>query len=233
MGEALFEMDGVTVERAGRRLLAGVSCTIPTGAVTVVAGPSGAGKSTLLRLCNRLEVPTAGVVRYRGRDLAACDPRSHRREVGMVFQRPTALPGAVSDNLRVAAPDVSEEELSAALGVVGLDGFGDRSAGALSGGEAQRMCLARTLLTDPEVVLMDEPSSSLDPASTSMIERLVVGLVARRRSVVWVTHDLPQLRRVADHVVVLSGGRDLQAGPVAEVLGRPLPGVARFLAGAA
>ncbi len=229
----LFEFDGVTVDGPSGPALAGISAVIPPRAVTVVAGPSGAGKSTLLRLCNRLEVPTAGVVRYRGEDVAAGDPRALRRRVGMVFQRPTALPGTVDDNLRAADPGAGEARRADALGAVGLDGFGRRPAHSLSGGEAQRMCLSRTLLTDPDVILLDEPSSSLDPASTAAIERLVVAVAERGTAAVWVTHDMAQLRRVADHVLVLDGGRVAQCGPVSEVLTRPTARVRQFLVGAA
>ena len=123
---------------------------IADGGITVVVGPSGAGKSMVLRLLNRLEVPTAGEVRFRGRPVSDLDPLALRRRVGMVFQRPAPFPGTVRDNLHVADPDAGDDALVAALRAARLDAaFLDRSADELSGGEAQRMCLARTLVTRP------------------------------------------------------------------------------------
>src|SRR5215813_12712797 len=110
-----FEFERVTVRRAGRRVLDEVTARIPAAGIAVIAGPSGAGKTTLLRLCNRLEVPDAGTVGYRGRPLDEVDPLALRRRVGMVFQRPTPFPGNVADNLAVAHPDAGTEEMTIAL----------------------------------------------------------------------------------------------------------------------
>jgi putative ABC transport system ATP-binding protein len=206
----LFELDDVRVDLGGRTVLDVPSLAIADGGITVLAGPSGAGKSTLLRLCNRLEAPSAGTVRFRGDDIADIDPLTHRRRVGMVFQRPATFPGTVRDNLRVAcgATDDNEPFFVDALGQAGLDaGFLDRRADDLSGGEAQRACLARTLVTRPEVLLLDEPTSSLDPASTSELEARAMALAAAGVPMVWVSHDLAQVRRVADEVVVLLDGQ--------------------------
>src|SRR5262252_300722 len=112
MDEA-FEFDRVTVRRAGRRVLDEVTARIPAAGIAVIAGPSGAGKTTLLRLCNRLEVPDDGTVRYRGQPLDELDPLMVRRRVGMVFQRPAPFPGTVADNLAVAHPDAGAEEMRA------------------------------------------------------------------------------------------------------------------------
>lgn len=231
MASPLFEFEAVTVEREGRTLLDAVSTKLPDGGVTVVAGPSGAGKSTLLRLCNRLEVPTSGRVRHRGDDLAGCDPPALRRRVGTVFQGPTPLPGTVADNLRVGAPGAGDGEVDDALEEVGLAGLAARPAGELSGGEAQRMCLARTLLTRPAVLLFDEPTSALDPASARVVEQLATRLASAGTPIVWVSHDLDHLDRIADHLVVVIGGRVAQAGPYADVVGDPTAAVHRFLAG--
>jgi putative ABC transport system ATP-binding protein len=186
--------------------------------MVVLVGPSGAGKSTLLRLCNRLDVPEAGRVLYRGDDVADLDPLALRRRVGMVFQRPTPFPGTVADNLRIAEPALADAGAVTALERVGLDaGFLERPATELSGGEAQRVCLARTLVTDPEVVLMDEPTSSVDRAARLALESLAYGLVGDGVSVMWVTHDLDQMRRIADHVIVVIAGRIAHAADSAEL----------------
>jgi putative ABC transport system ATP-binding protein len=214
----LFEFEDVSVVAGGRRILEGVTATIPVCRVAVVAGASGAGKSTLLRLCNRLAVPTAGRIRYRGDDVAALDPLALRRRVGMVFQRPAVFPGTVRDNLLVARPDLDDRGATATLDRVHLESrFLDRPTVGLSGGEAQRVCLARTLVAEPEVVLMDEPTSSLDEAATRALEGLARELGEAGTTVVWVTHDLGQLRRVAEHLLVLHEGTVVASGDPGQV----------------
>ena len=197
-----------TVEIDGRRALNEVSCTVEASGITVVLGPSGSGKTTLLRLCNRLTVPTSGKISYRGESLDAVDPLALRRAVGMVFQRPTPFAGSVRDNLQVAVADAGDNAMSALLTSVGLDrSFLDRDAQSLSGGEAQRVCLARTMLTEPEAVLLDEPTSALDVDARLAFERLMRGIADAGTPVVWVTHDLEQARRVGDRSIVLVEGR--------------------------
>ena len=196
----------------GEAILSGVDASVASGGVTVLVGPSGSGKSTLLRLCNRLEVPTTGHVLFRGRDVAGLDPLAHRRRVGMVFQRPTLFAGTVRDNLLVAEPGGTDEDFQAVLERVVLDGsFLDHTADDLSVGEAQRACIARALLTRPEVLLMDEATSALDPDARRAIERLALDLVEGGLTLLWVTHDLEQVRRLIgeqiDRVLVVLGGR--------------------------
>ena len=210
----LFRFEAVTVAGADRPRLDAVTLDIPGAGVTAIAGPSGAGKSTLLRCCNRLEAPSAGVVRYRGEDVAARDPLAHRREVGIVFQQPVVFPGTVADNLLIADPGASRERLAEVLHRAALDPgeYLDRDASTLSGGEAQRACLARTLATDPRVLLADEPTSALDEAATAELERLMRGLAGDGVPVLLVTHDEVQLQRVADHVIRLAGGTLVNSG---------------------
>lgn len=201
---ALFSFDGV--ELPGRLL--GVTGEIPDGGITVIVGASGSGKSSLLRCCNRLEAPSAGTVRFRGADVATLDQRRHRRQVGMVFQAPVAFPGTVLDNLQVAEPSLGPDEGAALLERVHLDpAMLTRDAGTLSGGEAQRMVLARCLATGPEVLLLDEPTSALDGHATRRLEEEARAAADAGIAIVWVSHDVGQLRRLADHAVVLAGGR--------------------------
>jgi putative ABC transport system ATP-binding protein len=203
-----FRFVDVTLLADGTAILDGVSVVLACEGITAVAGPSGSGKSTLLRLCNRLEAPTSGEIRLDGEPIAAIDPTRLRRRVGMVFQRPVVFGGTVLDNLRLADPAVSHEGALAVLARCGLGGnLLERRADDLSGGEAQRMCLARTLLTDPEVVLMDEVTSSLDVDARQTVEQLARRLADEGIPVVWVTHDLDQAERLADHLVVLVEGR--------------------------
>jgi putative ABC transport system ATP-binding protein len=192
----------------GQLLLDRVSARVEAGAITVVAGPSGAGKSTLLRLGDRLEVPTSGRVLFEGVDVAAMDPCDLRRRVGMVFQRPVLFAGTVIDNLRVADDLATRDRLIAELELVGLGAeFLGRTGDDLSGGEAQRVCIARTLLTEPRVLLMDEPTSALDPTNRRAVEELARDLAERGLAIMWVSHDHDQVERLADHVIVLHDGR--------------------------
>ena len=207
-GESLFAFEGVSLVTDGQPRLADVDLTVADQAITVIVGASGSGKSSLLRLGNRLEAPTSGVVRFRGADLAGLDIHAHRRRVGMLFQRPIPFAGTVRQNLHVAAPDLSDDEATALLERVTLAGsFLDRPADRLSGGEAQRMCLARSLATGPEVLLADEATSSLDPDATRRLEELAVSLRDDGITVLWVTQEHEQIDRIADHAVRVTAGR--------------------------
>ncbi len=203
-----IELDQVVMQRAGRRVLDGASAGFAVGRITVVTGPSGSGKTTLLRLVNRLDVSESGLVRYRGDDVTTLDPLTLRRRVGMVFQRPTPFPGTVRDNLTEASPGATGDELEQALrrAVVEPE-LMDRDAHQLSGGEQQRVCLARTLITGPEALLLDEPTSSLDRAAADVFEQAARDLAAAGTTLVWVTHDQAQLTRIADDVWHLEDGR--------------------------
>jgi putative ABC transport system ATP-binding protein len=204
----IFRFENVTVRGDGdEALVDDVVLDLQLDGVTAILGPSGAGKTTLLRLCNRLEVPTEGRVLLDDADLAHLDPLELRRRVGMVFQQPVVFAGTVRENLAVASP-VGDDGGGSYLDRVGLPAsLLDRRADDLSGGEAQRVCIARALLTDPDVLLMDEPTSSLDGASRRVIEQLVRSLSDAGLAVIWVTHDLAQARRLADRVVVLIDGK--------------------------
>jgi ABC-type phosphate transport system ATPase subunit len=205
---ALFAFERATLDLGGRRVLDAVDLTVVDNGISVLAGPSGAGKSTLLRLCNRLAVPSEGRVLFRGADVAGLEPLGHRRRVGMVFQRPAPFPGSVRENMHVACPGIEDDTAASALARAGLDrSFLDRRADDLSGGEAQRMCLARTLVTEPEVLLLDEPTSSLDPLTSRELEERVLALARDNVAVLWVTHDLGQAERIADDLHVLVEGR--------------------------
>lgn len=217
-GEAdeLFRFDRVTVTvRDGPTILTDIDLRLPADRTTVLVGPSGAGKSTVLRLCNRLEVPSTGTVSFRGSPLDDLDPRRHRRRVGMVFQRPIVFPGTVADNLAVADPDAGHDRHHDVLEAVGLPGsLHEREADALSGGEAQRLCIARALLTDPDVLLLDEPTSSLDQDARDDVEAMADRQRDRGVTLVWVTHDQAQAARRGDHVVAMRDGTVVFAGHV-------------------
>lgn len=214
MGPPLFALERVGLVRDGTEVLRDVDLCVPDGGITVLVGASGAGKSTLLRCLNRLECPTSGSIRFRGEDLVDLDPLAHRRRVAMVFQAPTPFPGTVAENLRTAAPDLTDDDACRLLQRVGLSrDLLDRSADALSGGEAQRLVLARALTTGPDVLLADEATSALDATATRHLEELARSLADEGMPVLWVTHDLAQARRLADHLVVTRAGAVTWSGP--------------------
>ena len=205
----LFSFRDVTLDSGGHRILDGVTMEIPAGGITALTGPSGSGKSTVLRCCNLLESPTSGRITYQGEDLADADPLVLRRDVAMVFQRPTVFPGSALDNLRAGAPDLTEDEGAELLAEVGLSAeLLHREADNFSGGEAQRLCLARALTTGPQVVLADEVTSALDDEATAVLENLVRTVLTRQRgiSVLWVSHSAEQVERIADRVIRIESG---------------------------
>ncbi|MEE9414350.1 MAG: ATP-binding cassette domain-containing protein [Acidimicrobiales bacterium] len=204
MTETLFRFKNVTL--AGR--LFDLTLTIDAQCLTMITGPSGAGKSSLLRLCNGLEVPDGGSIEFRGAPLAKRLPRQHRRDVALVFQQPLVFAGTVGDNIAEADPSASTEDL---LQRAGLDSsFIDRDADLLSGGEKQRVAVARALGTDPTVLLLDEATSALDEDSSAVIEQGARTFVEAGGSVVWVSHDAAQIARLADKVLHIAGGRVAQ-----------------------
>ncbi len=213
-----FVLEQVEAGMPDDPILRSIDVVIPSTGITVLAGPSGAGKTTLLRLLNRLDDPLRGEIYWRGRLLSDWDPTELRRRVAMVFQRPPLFPGSVRENLEVALPEVSNERALHVLEHVGLSAdLLDQEANTLSGGEAQRMCVARALLTDPEVLLADEPTAALDSAARGKVEDLGRGLADSGVAIVWVSHDTRQLRRLADHVIVLADGTVRATGSLAEL----------------
>ena len=212
----LFALDGVTVRRGGALVLDQVTCQVPAGACTAVTGPSGAGKTTLLRLLNRLEEPDAGQVRLHGRPLPELDVLALRRRVTLVAQTPVLLTGNVLDELRAGQPGLDEDQAAGLLDQVSLPAdMLARGTAGLSGGEAQRLCLARALAARPQVLLLDEPTSALDPASADAVEQAAKAFIAADGGVVIVSHDAGQTRRLASHLLTLRAGRLTGAGPAA------------------
>ena len=193
------------------------------GELLGIVGPSGSGKSSFLRLLNRLDEPTSGTVFLEGQDYRQLPPRELRRRVGMVTQRPFLFPGNVASNLRFGplqrGETLPDSEVSELLERVGLPGFAARDVVNLSGGEQQRVSLARALANRPEVLLLDEPTSALDEEAKSGIEELICNLVRRNLATcVLVTHDRDQARRMCDRVAIMETGRLIQTGTPAEVL---------------
>jgi putative ABC transport system ATP-binding protein len=229
---ATFELVDVVAGPADAPILRGINLSVPCDGILAIAGPSGAGKSTLLRLLNRLDDPISGTIRLDGRDVTEWVPRDLRRRVAMIFQSAPVFPGTVFDNFRVAVPDLTLDRAHHVLDHVGMPrDLLDRSADKLSGGEAQRMSIARALLTEPAVLLADEPTASLDLAARHTIEMLGRELADGGVPLVWITHDTEQLRRLADHAVVLIDGGVAAFGHLPDLDVHPDPRV-RELVGA-
>ena len=208
MGMEGFRLEQVTVTRGPATLLAQVSASIPAGRCTAVTGPSGAGKSTLLRLLNRLAEPTTGRITLNGVPIAELDVLALRRSVGLVAQAPVLLTDQVLDEVRVGRHDLPEAGVAELLARVGLEpSFIKRATAELSGGEVQRLCLARALAVEPDMLLLDEPTSALDGASAEVIAALVGDFVSAGGTVVLVSHDYGLIESVAAQVLVLERGR--------------------------
>ncbi len=193
-------------------LVRDISVQVQKGEVLAVVGPSGAGKSSFLRLLNRLDEATGGTVLLDGEDYRAIAPRELRRRVGMVMQMAYLFAGTVAANIafgpRQRHETMSQEQIKALLDRVALPGYQDRDVSTLSGGEAQRVSLARTLANAPEVLLLDEPTSALDEASARAIEELVLGIIRERQmTCVIVTHNMQQAARIADRTMYLEAGK--------------------------
>jgi putative ABC transport system ATP-binding protein len=216
-------------EHLGRRvgdvsIVNDISLEVHHGEMLGIVGASGSGKSSFLRLLNRLDEPTAGTVFLNDQDYRQFSPRELRRRVGLVTQRPFLFPGNVAGNVRFGPLQRSEvladEDIARLLERVGLPGFAGREVTNLSGGEQQRVSLARALANHPEILLLDEPTSALDEQAKTGVEQLICSLVKETSlTCVMVTHDRDQARRMCDRVALLEAGRLIQYGKPAEVLG--------------
>lgn len=225
-------LSGITVKAGAVTILDGVTQTITTGPPTMLIGPNGAGKTTLLRIIMGLVTPDAGSVTWGSHN----DPSQVRRAI--VFQRPVMLRRSAAANIAYALGAAGVPRARHAgriedlLSLVGLGGLAARPARKLSGGEQQRLALARALARDPSVLLLDEPTASLDPAATKSIEDIVRTVTQRGVKVVMSTHDLGQARRLGGDVMLMYRGRVIEHGPVAEFFTQPNTEQARqFIAG--
>ncbi|MEO8674368.1 MAG: phosphate ABC transporter ATP-binding protein [Casimicrobiaceae bacterium] len=228
-----LHLEDVVFEAGQRRILHGISLALDAGPRTMIVGPNGAGKSVLLRLCHGLLEPTSGRVAWNVPE----PPHAPRRQA-MVFQRPVMLRRTALANvvyaLKCSGVPASARRERALLGLsrVGLEALADHPARVLSGGEQQRLALARAWALDPEVLFLDEPTASLDPGATHEIERIVGAMHAAGTKIVMVTHSMGQARRLGDEILFLHQGR-LAERASAEIFFRTpgTPEAAQFLEG--
>ena len=215
----MIRFDEVTVAAGAVTPVDRLSLTIAAGAPTVLIGPNGAGKSTVLRVAMGLLQPTSGRIVRQG------EPRR-----AIVFQRPTMLRRSAEANVRYAM--AGTDRTRELLALVGLDHVATRPARRLSGGEQQRLALARALARDPTILFLDEPTASLDPASTKAMEDVIRTVSQRGIKVVMSTHDLGEARRLAGEVVLLHRGRIVEAAAASRFFDAPCTEEARkFIAG--
>jgi tungstate transport system ATP-binding protein len=213
-------------------ILDGLTLMLGAGAPTVLVGPNGAGKTTLLRVAMGLIRPTSGLITWGGREVS---PPARR---AIMFQRPARMRRSTAANIRyaLAAAGVPrarrDARVAELIADVGLKGLEQRPARRLSGGEQQRLALARALARDPDLLFLDEPTASLDPAATKAIEDIVRTITARGVKVVMSTHDLGQAKRIGGEIVLLHRGRLIENGPAADFFAAPRTEQARkFIAG--
>jgi ABC-type sugar transport system ATPase subunit len=219
---AFIELQGVGKSYGSMQILKDIDLRVNEGEVLALIGPTGSGKTTLLRLIDLLEEPSSGTILLEGRDVSRLPERDLielRRRMAMVFQKPVMFKASVRYNvsygLKVRGAS-DPEKVDLVLKAVGLQGYAHRDATTLSGGEMQRIALARALIVEPELLLLDEPTANLDPRSAAQVEELVSGL---HTTVIMATHNMSQCLRLSDRVAVLNEGRLAAQGRPEEVLG--------------
>lgn len=215
-----IQCKGLELALSGKSLIRGLDLTLESGKISIIMGPNGSGKSLLLRLLHGLIQPNAGQISCAGVPLGP----SHIREQAMVFQRPVLLRRSVAANLDFAMKlrGTKDPELrTRLLALVGLHGREKHAARLLSGGEQQRLALARALSLGPQVLFLDEPTANLDPSSTYMIEEIVRQAHAGGTKIVFVSHDIGQARRLGDEVIFVNHGQVIEHQSAADFFTQP------------
>jgi tungstate transport system ATP-binding protein len=226
-----LEVRGLRYEVFGKALVDGIDLSLGKSGITTVMGPNGAGKSLLLRLLHGLLTPTSGTIRWNAAPL----DESVRKRQALIFQRPVLLRRSVFANVEFVLRLRSRENGPTAyelLEHVGLQDRAEQPARRLSGGEQQRLAMARALALEPDILFMDEPTASLDPTSVASIESIVAGARREGTRIILVTHDPGQAHRLADEVVFLHRGRLMEHTPARQFFDRPCSREAQdYLAG--
>jgi putative ABC transport system ATP-binding protein len=227
-----IKMERVSFKSGGEDILKNINVEFEAGYIHTLIGPSGAGKSTLIKLINRLIDPTEGRVLINGIDINNFDVINLRRKIGMVFQQAHLFDGTVSDNIKYGPLLMGEKNIDVKyyLNIVGLEeSFQNKNVSNLSGGEQQRISIARTLANRPEVILLDEPTSALDPTSTQLIEELILQLKNKLNlTFIWITHNMEQAKRVGDFTYLVVGGELVDCGRTGELFENPRKEITRL-----
>jgi tungstate transport system ATP-binding protein len=225
---ALVEIRDLVVRRRGRSVLEVPALDVRKREVLALVGPNGAGKSTLMLVIARLIKPETGKILFDGLPLSEWSALDYRRRISFVFQAPLLLDMTVAENIalglkfRGVHKDKIRERVEHWLEQLGIEALSSRRASELSGGEAQRVSLARAFVLDPELILLDEPFSALDPpARARLLEDLTALLKADHRTAIIVTHNLKDAAKLGDRVAVLVGGRLRQVGPARQIKNQP------------
>ncbi|GEM03618.1 putative ABC transporter ATP-binding protein YjkB [Halolactibacillus miurensis] len=219
MTQTALTLDHVSFHIDDVAIIKDISGTIEAGKITAFVGPSGAGKSTLFRLINQLKTHTKGTITFNNEDVKTIHPMILRKNIGIVLQEGVMTPGTVYDNLalprQLQNDTLSEDDALSFLLKVGLEErFLHKKAKELSGGQKQKVSIARTLVNQPEVLLMDEITSSLDQVSTQAIETLIKQLNKEdHQTILWITHNIDQAKRLSDNTWVLIDGKCRYQGP--------------------
>jgi len=204
-----------------------VSFSFERGKVYNIVGPSGSGKSSLLRLMNRLDESSSGNILFNNKDIKSYPPTEIRKKVNLLFQTPHLFSGSVSDNIEYCCDLSESDNIDSILEKVGLDkSFSGRNADDLSVGQKQRVALARSLVLNPEVLLLDEPTSALDPATSKKIEELILNLSQEfGLTIIIVTHNPDQALRLGGETLLIVDGKLVESGRTDEVLRNPKTGL--------
>lgn len=222
----LYQLSNVTQAYDGRIVLNLPQLTINQGEILALVGPSGAGKSTLLRLLNFLEQSQTGQITFDGQTTTPTLPIEQKRRVTTVFQNPLLLKRSVIQNLQYGLSlrgiKATDAAIETALQQVGLEALGRQSAKKLSAGEAQRAALARALIIQPDILLLDEPTANLDPQNVRLIEKIITDVnQSRQTTIIIVTHNIFQARRIAHRTALLMNGRLIEIAPTEKLFTQP------------
>jgi tungstate transport system ATP-binding protein len=226
----IFRTEDICVTYGEKEVLKNIELTIQQGEIFALMGPSGAGKTTMLRILNLFEKPDSGRLIFKGVPLNGThmEKLNARRKMSLLFQTPSVFNASVFENVayglkvRGVDKDTMEEKVIRSLAIVGLEGKEKQKARTLSGGEAQRMAFARAIVYDPDILLLDEPTSSLDPLNVAKIEEIIKRIQGERgTTIVFATHNMYQVKRIADRVGILLNGELIEVNSIEKIFEVP------------
>lgn len=237
MQQPAIELENVSLKRGDEQVLKGLTGQFPKGKITTIVGPSGAGKSTVLKLCNGLLSPDEGDIRILGKSLGDWEPADLRQQAGIALQSAPMISGTVEENLTLPyalhGAEVDVDKVNRMIREVGLDtNYLQRDIRDLSGGQRQKVSIARTLLTEPEILLLDEITSALDRASRMEIEELIQYIhQTYGTTMIWITHNLEQAERIGHYTWVMMDGKLIEEGNSELLSHSTHPDVQKFIKG--